>query len=46
MSRDQKLKMKETGRQLTNNLRFLAKWSRDIASDLLTQVYTLKCYVR
>ena len=26
-----------TGHQLVNNLRFLAKWSRDISRDLLTQ---------
>ena len=28
-----------TGHQLVNNLRFLAKWSRDISRDLLTQCF-------
>ena len=31
-----------TGYQLVNNLQFLAKWSRDVSRDLLTQYLYFK----
>ena len=31
-----------TGNQLVNNLQFLAKWSRDVSRDLLTQYLYFK----
>ena len=32
----------QTGHQLANSLRFLAKWSRDLSRDLLTQFLYFK----
>ena len=32
----------QTGHQLVNNLQFLAKWSRDMSRDLLTQYLYFK----